>query len=141
MGSCSVGTSVDSVSNGGWGKYGVVFVSFNGSSFLLVTCGSLTSFFSIESFEGFFQKYPRYFEGVPLGHQKFVFDVSCQTARNVAESEVINLSKLEVVEYSDEVFLFGFATFAGGEVCVQCVRGFGKRVLMLHVVVTRIAKS
>ena len=92
--------------------------------FLLVTCGSLTSFFSIESFEGFFQKYPRYFEGVPLGYQKFVFDVSCQTARNVAESEVIDLSKLEVVEYPYEVFLFGFATFTGGEVGVQCVRGF-----------------
>ena len=109
--------------------------------FLLATCGSLTSFFSIESFEGFFQKYPRYFEGVPLGYQKFVFDVSCQATRNVAESEVIDLSKLEVVEYPYEVFLFSFATFTSGEVGVQCVRGFGKRVLMLRVVVTRIAKS
>ena len=54
---------------------------------------------------------------------------------------MIDLSKSEVVEYSYEVFLFGFATFAGGEVGVQGVRGFGKRVLMLRIVVTRIAKS
>ena len=70
-----------------------------------------------------------------------MFDVSCQATRNVAESEVINLSKLEIVEYSYEVFLLGFATFAGGEIGIQCVRGFEKRVLMLRVVVTRIAKS
>ena len=82
------------MSNGGWGKFGVVFVSFDGSSFLLAACGSLAGFFSIESFEGFFQKYPRYFEGVPLGYQEFVFDVSSYTARNVAESEMIDLSKL-----------------------------------------------
>ena len=54
---------------------------------------------------------------------------------------MVNLSELEVVEYPYEVFLFSFATLAGGEVGVQCVRGFGKRVLMLRVVVTRIAKS
>ena len=34
--------------------------------FLLVACGGLASFFSIESFQGFLQEYPRYFEGVPL---------------------------------------------------------------------------
>jgi hypothetical protein len=69
----------------------VFCVLFVDSSFLLTACGSLTGFFSTESFEGFFQKYPRYFEGVPLGYQKFVFDVSCYTARNMAESEVIGL--------------------------------------------------
>ena len=53
-----------------------------------------------------------------------MFDVSCQATRNVAESEVIDLSKLEIVEYSYEVFLLGFATFAGGEIGIQCVRGF-----------------
>ena len=141
MGNCSVGTSVGSVSNGDWGKYGVVFVSSGGSSILLATCGSLTGFFPIESFESFFQKYPRYFKGVPLGYQKFVFDVSCQTARNVAESEVINLSELKIVEYPYKVFLFGFATFTGGKVSVQGVRIFGKQVLMLCVVVTCITKS
>ena len=91
---------------------------------LLATCGSLTSFFSIESFKGFFQKYPRYFEGVPLSYEKLVFDVSCQTTRNVAESEVIDLSKLKIVEYSYEVFLFGLATFTGSKVGVQGDRLF-----------------
>ena len=61
--------------------------------FLLAACGSLSGFFSIESFEGFFQKYPRYFEGVPLGYQEFVFDVSCYATCNMAESEVIDLLK------------------------------------------------
>ena len=109
--------------------------------FLLTVCGSLTGFFSIESFEGLFQKYPRYFEGVPLGYQKFVFDVSRYAARNMAKSEMIDLLKLEVMEYSYEVFLLGFATFAGAEIGVQGVQFVGKRVLMLRVVVTRIAKS
>ena len=77
------------------GENVVLFVSRSTAPvFLLATCGSLTGFFSIESFEGLFQKYPRYFEGVPLGYQKFVFDVSCYAARNMAKSEVINLSKL-----------------------------------------------
>ena len=92
--------------------------------FLLVTCRRLIGFFSIESFEGFFQEYPSYFEGVPLGYKKFVFDVSCYTTCNMAESEVIGLSELEVVEYSYEVFLFGFATFTSGEVGVQGDRCF-----------------
>ena len=107
----------------------------------LTTCGSLSSFFSIESFKGFFQKYPRYFEGVPLGYKKFVFDVPYYTARDVAESEVVDLSKSKGVEYSYKVFLFGLATFTGGEIGVQGDRCFGKRVLMLRIVITRIAKS
>ena len=71
-----------------------------GSSILLATSGSLTSFFSIESFKGFFQEYPRYFEGVPLSYEEFVFDVPCYATRNVAKSEVVGLSKSEGVEYS-----------------------------------------
>ena len=70
-----------------------------------------------------------------------MFGVSCQAARDVAESEMIDLSKLEVVKYPYEVFFFGLAAFTGGEIGVQGVRCFGKRVLMLRVVVTRIAKS
>ena len=70
-----------------------------------------------------------------------MFDVSRYTARNMAESEVIGLLKSEGVEYSEEVFLFGLATFSGSEIGVQGVRCFGKQVLMLCVVVTRIAKS
>ena len=70
-----------------------------------------------------------------------MFDILCQATRDVAELEVIDLSKSEVVEYPYKILLFGFATFTGGEVCVQRVRGFGKRVLMLRVVVTCIAKS
>ena len=70
-----------------------------------------------------------------------MFNVSSQATRNMAESEVIDLSKLKVMEYSYKVFLFGFATSTGGEIGVQGVRVFGKRVLMLRVVVTRIAKS
>ena len=113
----------------------------DGSSFLLLTCGSLTGFFSVESFEGFFQEYPHYFEGIPLRYKEFVFNISCYTARNMTEPKVISLLKSKGVEYSKKVFLFGLATFASGEVGVQGVRCFGKRVLMLHVVVTRIAKS
>jgi hypothetical protein len=82
---------------------------FVAPAFLLATCRSLTGFFSIKSFEGLFQEYPRYFEGVPLSYQKFVFDVSCQATRDMAESEMVDLSKLEVVEYPYEVFLFGLA--------------------------------
>ena len=101
------------------GKIGFCVCFVRGLQLLLATCGSLISFFSIESFEGFFQKYPRYFEGVPLSYEKLVFDVSCQTTRNVAESEVIDLSKLKIVEYSYEIFLFSFATFTSSKVGVQ----------------------
>jgi hypothetical protein len=76
----------------------VVVVS-EGSSFLLAACGSLAGFFSVESFKGFFQEYPRYFEGVPLSHEKFVFDVPCYTARNVTESKMVSLSKSEGMKY------------------------------------------
>ena len=71
-----------------------------GLQFLLATCGCLTSFFSVESFECFFQEYPRYFEGVPLSYEEFVFDVPCYTARDVAKPKVVGLSKSEGVEYS-----------------------------------------
>ena len=111
------------------------------SGFLLATGGGLTRLFSVKSFECFFQEYPRYFEGVPLSYEKFVFDVPCYTARDMAKSEVVDLSKSEGVEYSYEVFLFGLATFTSGEIGVQGVRGVGKRVLMLRVVVTCITKS
>ena len=60
----------------------------------------MTSFFSVKSFKGFFQKYPRYFEGVPLGYKQFVFDVPCYATHDMAESEVVGLSKSEGVEYS-----------------------------------------
>jgi hypothetical protein len=70
-----------------------------------------------------------------------MFDVSNHTARNVAKSEMVDLSKLEGVEYSYEVFLLRLATFTSGEIGVQGVCCFGKRVLMLRVVVTRITKS
>jgi hypothetical protein len=70
-----------------------------------------------------------------------VFDVPDYTARNVAETEVVGLSKSEGLEYPKEIFSFDFAAFSSGEIGVQGVRCFGKRVLMLRVVVTRIAKS
>ena len=106
-----------------------------------MTCGSLSGFFSIESFEGFFQEYPRYFEGVPLSYEEFVFDVSGYTARDMAESKVVDLPKPEGVEYSYEIFLFGLTTFTSGEIGIQGVRCFRKRVLMLRVVVMCITKS
>ena len=70
-----------------------------------------------------------------------MFDVSCYAACNVTKSEVIDLSESEGVEYSYKVFLLGLATFTSGEIGIQGVRCFGKRVLMLRVVVTRITKS
>ena len=70
-----------------------------------------------------------------------MFDVSDRAARNMTETKVVGLSKSESVEYPQEVFLFGFTAFSGGEVGVQGVRCFRKRVLMLRVVVMRIAKS
>ena len=70
-----------------------------------------------------------------------MFDVSDYATRNVAETEVVGLSKSEGLEYSKEIFLFSFTAFSSGEIGVQGVCRFGKRVLMLRVVVTRIAKS
>ena len=87
-GICSGGKiGLSSTSNGGCGKCGVVVVAGD-SSFLLMTSGSLVRFsvFSVETFEGYSQINPSYFKGVPLGDQKFVFDVSLDAARNVAES-------------------------------------------------------
>ena len=109
--------------------------------FLLTACGGLTSFLSVESFQSFSQEHPRYFEGIPLCYQEFVFDVSDYATRYVAETKMVDLSKSEGLEYSQEIFLFGFATFSCGEIGVQGVRCFRKRVLMLRVVATRIAKS
>ena len=82
------------------GKVRCRFRCVRGLQLLLATCGSLTSFFSVESFKGFFQEYPHYLKGVPLSYEEFVFDVSGYTARDVAESEVVNLSESEGVEYS-----------------------------------------
>ena len=85
----------------GWlGKVRCHLCCVGGLQFLLAVRGSLTSFFSVESFEGFFQEYPHYFEGIPLSYEKFMFDIPCYTACNVAESKVVDLSKFEGVEYS-----------------------------------------
>ena len=70
-----------------------------------------------------------------------MFDVPDYATRNVTETEVVDLSKSEGLEYSQEIFLFDFAAFSSGEIGVQGVRCFRKRVLMLRVVATRIAKS
>ena len=48
-----------------------------------------------------------------------MFDVSDRATRNMTETKVIDLSKLEFVKYSQEVFFFGFATFSRGEIGVQ----------------------
>ena len=48
-----------------------------------------------------------------------MFNVPCYTTRDMAESEVVDLSESEGVEYSYEIFLFGLATFTGGEIGVQ----------------------
>ena len=77
-----------------------MFVVSGGSSFLLTTSRGLIRFFSIEPFECFFQKDPRYFEGVPLSYEEFVFDVSDYAAGNMAEPKMIDLSKSEGLEYS-----------------------------------------
>ena len=81
-------------------KVGCWFRDISGLQFLLAACGSLISFFSVKFLEGFFQKYPRYFEGIPLCYKEFMFKVSCYAARNVAESKVVGLSKSEGVEYT-----------------------------------------
>ena len=53
-----------------------------------------------------------------------MFDVSDYAARNVAETEMVDLSKSEGLEYPQEIFLFGFAPFSSGEIGVQGVRCF-----------------
>ena len=57
-------------------------------AFLLVTCGGLIQFgtFPVKAFECFSQVNPSYFKGVPLSNQKFMFNVSLDATRNVAES-------------------------------------------------------
>ena len=52
------------------------------------------------SFDGFSQADPGYLKGVPLGNEEFVFDVSFDATRDVAESQVECLSKSQLVEYS-----------------------------------------
>ena len=104
------------------GEIGCRSCDVSGLQLLLATCRSLTSFFSVKSFDGFFEKYPRYFEGVPLSYEEFMFDVPCYTARDMAELKVVGLSKSEGVEYSQEIFLFSFATLTSGEIGVQGVR-------------------
>ena len=65
-----------------------------------MTSGGLARLFSIESFECFFQKDPRYFKGVPLSYEEFVFDIPDYATGNMAESEVVDLSESEGLEYS-----------------------------------------
>ena len=74
------------------GKVRCVLCLVRRLQFLLATCGGLTSLFSIESFEGFFQTYPRYFEGIPLGYKELVFDISFDATRDVAKSRMKCLS-------------------------------------------------
>ena len=50
-------------------------------------------FFLFKSFEGFFQKNPSYFQGVPLSDQKLMFSISFDATRDVAKSEVKHLSE------------------------------------------------
>ena len=64
-----------------------------------------------------------------------MFDVPYCTARDMAESEVIDLSELKGVEYPYEVFLFGFAAFTGGEIGVQgasCFQEVSSNVTRSH---------
>ena len=82
------------------GKIRCRFCCIRGLQLLLATCGSLTSFFSVELFKGFFQESPRYFERVPLSYKEFVFDISCYTTRDMAKSKMVGLSESEGVEYS-----------------------------------------
>ena len=66
----------------------------------MATSGGLTRLFSVESFKCFFQEYPRYFKGIPLSYEEFVFDIPDYAAGNMAKSEMIDLSKSEGLEYS-----------------------------------------
>ena len=51
-----------------------------------------------------------------------MFDVSDYATRNVAETKVVDLSESEGLEYSQEIFLFGFTALPSGEIGVQGVR-------------------
>ena len=81
---------------------GVVGDLLDDSRILLATRRSLIRVwvFSVESFKSFLQKDPRYFKGIPLGDEEFVFDVPFHTTHDVAESEMSCLSESECVEYS-----------------------------------------
>ena len=82
------------------GESKVSFVSYQEApAFHLLTSGGLVRLFSIKSFECFFQEDPRSFKGVPLSYEEFVFDVPNHTTGDVAESEMIDLSKSEGLEY------------------------------------------
>ena len=74
------------------GENRVLCVWYRSAPVFLLACRGLSNLFSAKSFAGFFQKYPRYFEGVPLGYKKFVFDVLFDAARNVTKSCVKCLS-------------------------------------------------
>ena len=65
-----------------------------------MTSGGLTCLFPIQSFECFFQKDPRYFEGVPLSYKEFVFNIPDYAAGDMAKSKMVDLSKSEGLEYS-----------------------------------------
>ena len=53
-----------------------------------------------------------------------MFGIPDYAAGDMAEPEMVDLSKSESLEYSQEVFLFGLATFTCGEIGVQGVRCF-----------------
>ena len=65
-----------------------------------MTSGGLVRLLSVEPFECFFQKDPRYFKGVPLSYKEFVFDIPDYAAGNMTEPEMVDLSKSEGLEYS-----------------------------------------
>ena len=65
--------------------------------FLLLMAGGCASFVGVSSFnsiQGFLELDPGNLQRVPLSYQEFVFGVSGNATRNVAESEVKGLSKL-----------------------------------------------
>ena len=74
------------------GKMRCCSYGISGLQFLLATCRGLSCFSFVKLFKGFFQEYPRYFEGVPLGYEEFVFDVLFDTTRDVAKPQVKRLS-------------------------------------------------
>jgi hypothetical protein len=69
---------------------------------------------SVETFECLSQVNPSYFEGVPLSDKKLVFKIPFNATRDVAKAQMKRLLESQLVEYSYEIFLFGFAAFAGG---------------------------
>ena len=51
-----------------------------------------------------------------------MLDVSDHATRDMAETKMVGLSESEGLEYSQEIFLLGFATLPSGEIGVQGVR-------------------